>query len=140
VIAPLPNIFLCFFSRDHARDRARKAKASVGQWRDHGRDNGREKREWRRPFRSDYKTIVTHEYEPNFYGDSEYQLYFATYKEDIYTRRKTNLANVSRNGVGSLTRNRGRLLEKGARKRFRPLPFRAEKRGDSQFMEQNERH
>jgi hypothetical protein len=51
VIAPPPNIFLCFFSRDHARDYARKAKASVGRWRDHGRDNGPEKREWRRPLK-----------------------------------------------------------------------------------------
>jgi hypothetical protein len=34
------------------------------------------------------------------------------------------------NGVGSLTRNRGRMLEKGARKRFRALPFRVEKRGE----------
>jgi hypothetical protein len=31
------------------------------------------------------------------------------------------------------------LLEKGARKWFRALPFRVEKRGDSQFMKQNER-
>jgi hypothetical protein len=32
-------------------------------------------------------------------------------------------------GVGSLTCNRGRLLEKGAWKRCRALPFRVEKRG-----------
>jgi hypothetical protein len=45
------------------------------------------------------------------------------------------------NGVGSLTRNRGRLLEKGAGKRFRALPFRVKKRGDdSQFLKQNEIH
>jgi hypothetical protein len=45
-------------------------------------------------------------------------------------------ANICQAGKDSLTRNRGRLLENG----FRALPLRVEKRGDSQFMKQNERH
>jgi hypothetical protein len=40
------------------------------------------------------------------------------------------------NGVGSLTRKGGRLLENG----FRVLPLRFEKRGDSQFLWQNDRY
>jgi hypothetical protein len=36
--------------RDHVRDRARKAKEAVGQWRHRGRRKGRKKRECRQPF------------------------------------------------------------------------------------------
>jgi hypothetical protein len=37
------------FSRDHARDRARKAMGAVGRRRHHGRRNVSKKREWKRP-------------------------------------------------------------------------------------------
>jgi hypothetical protein len=43
------QLVLLFFSRDHARDRARKAKGPVGRRRDHGRRNASKKREWNRP-------------------------------------------------------------------------------------------
>jgi hypothetical protein len=36
--------------RDQIRDRARKAKEVVGQWRHRGRKNGRKKRKCKRPF------------------------------------------------------------------------------------------
>jgi hypothetical protein len=49
----------------------------------------------------------------------------------------TGLEVVSCNGVGSLTRNRGRLLEEAARKRFRALLLWVEKRGDGRIMKQN---
>jgi hypothetical protein len=39
---------------DHVRDRARKAKEEVGQWRHHGQRNGRKKRECRRPLNAYY--------------------------------------------------------------------------------------
>jgi hypothetical protein len=37
------------FSRDHARNRARKAKGAVGRRRHRGRRNASKKREWKRP-------------------------------------------------------------------------------------------
>jgi hypothetical protein len=43
--------------RDHVRDRARKAKEAVWQWRHQGQRNGRKTRESRRPFNDSFSQI-----------------------------------------------------------------------------------